>query len=106
VEKSATGAQFSYSRAQVNQSAPAFYPVPSRAQLPRGGDRHRWLARQIRLAEGAVAADLTAVEDLERLAAFIRELPLTITAQGLMLDWVEAARAALLMHVWPAEPSR
>jgi hypothetical protein len=68
--------------------------------------QHRALVRRIRLAEGDVAADRSAVDNLERLRILIEHLPLTFVARTLMLDWIAEARTALLLHLWPAGPLR
>ncbi len=85
----------------MNQSAPAFYPEPRHAQLPRCGHQHRTLVRWVRAVEGDMVADLGAVAALDKLAVLIELAPFTATARELARDWLCEGRVALQRHLPP-----
>jgi hypothetical protein len=60
--------------------------------------------RWVRAVEGDVVADRAAVDALDKLAILIEQAPFTNAARELALAWLDEARSALLLHLWPARP--
>ncbi len=79
--------------------------APNAVDVRGNHNQHRALVRWVRACEGDMIADRAAVDALEKLAVLIEVAPLTSTARDLALNWLEEARSALLLHLWPMRPS-